>query len=221
MAGSGTNGNSKTTFFVIGMVVGLLLGIVISLGVALYINRAASPFSDKQRATEVAKAPGKPEAKPDTKTDPKAAAGTDAAKKEERPRFEFYQILPGDRAATPGAQAEQAKSDATKESKVAARDDKAKPAPTPTKEEPRKDGVKPAVDERVFVQAGAFPNESDADNLKGRIAFIGLEASVVRAELGDKGTWFRVRIGPYKSTEDATRAKDTLSANGISATLVK
>jgi cell division protein FtsN len=223
-----TPGNSKTSIFVVGMVVGLLLGIAISLGVALWMNRAVSPFTDKQKAdasnpAPAAKAaPGKPAEAPKT-TDARGAE----PKKDEKSRFEFYQILPGDKQSAQGGP-NAGKPDATKEINAAARDDRAKPAEPAKKDakpdgkpDAKPDGVKPATDERVFVQAGAFPSESDADNLKGRIAFIGLQASVVRADLPEKGTWYRVRLGPYRSTEDATRAKDTLAQNGISATLVK
>lgn len=213
MAADGS-GNSKTSIFVIGMVVGLLLGIAISLGVALWMNRAVSPFTDKQKA-DVA-APAKPAP---TKT-VDAGKPADAAKKDEKPRFEFYQILPGDRQSAAGG-VDANKPDATKESKVAIRDESAKPAKPDAKPDARTEPVKAAADEKVFVQAGAFPNESDADNLKGRIAFIGLQAAVVRADLPDKGTWYRVRLGPYRSAEEATRAKETLAQNGISATLVK
>jgi cell division protein FtsN len=192
----------------LGVLIGLLLGIIIALAVALYLNRLSSPFTEKQRqAAETPKVTKAPEAKP-----------PDGAKKEERPRFEFYNILPGDRdaktASVPGASASAPPAAPARPAEPVKPMPAKKPEPAPAAP------VRPA-DERVYVQAGAFPNESDADNLKAKIAFMGLEAAVVPVNLPDKGTWYRVRLGPYKSLDDANRAKTTLSQNGVSATTVK
>ena len=84
-----------------------------------------------------------------------------------------------------------------------------------------KETQKPVGTETVFLQAGAFQSETDAENLKAKIAFSGFEANVRSVNLPDKGTLYRVRLGPYKSAEEVNRIKATLSQNGISATVVK
>jgi cell division protein FtsN len=72
-----------------------------------------------------------------------------------------------------------------------------------------------------FVQAGSFQNPADADNQKARLAILGFESSVEPANLPDKGTWYRVRLGPYTKVEDINRIRQALAQNGIDASLVK
>jgi cell division protein FtsN len=81
----------------------------------------------------------------------------------------------------------------------------------------------PAAGERetFFLQAGAFQNAPDADNLKARLALLGIEATIQTATLPDKGVWHRVRIGPYGSIEELNRARETLKQNGYDTALIK
>ena len=74
---------------------------------------------------------------------------------------------------------------------------------------------------QFFLQAGAFQSVTDAENLKAKIAFSGFEANVRPVNLSDKGTLYRVRLGPYKSPDEVNRIKLTLSQNGINAAVVK
>lgn len=200
----------------LGMIIGLLLGIVISLAVALWLNRLSNPFVDKGRPVEpVAKiAPAQPPPPAEAaKAAEKAAKGRDApdkpapAKPVERPRFEFYQILPGDKEVS------------EKEAKAAIR-----PAPPPTGG--TRPGSTPAMPkphsgEIYWLQAGAFSEEREADNLKARIALTGLEATVRAVSIPDKGTLYRVRLGPYQSLDDANRNKTTLSQNGVGTAIIR
>jgi cell division protein FtsN len=108
------------------------------------------------------------------------------------PRFDFYKILPGhDEPAT-----EQQLRDAQKSPATAQR-------------------------EAFFLQAGAFQNAPDADNLKARLALVGIEATIQTTTLPDKGVWHRVCIGPYTSIEELNRTRDTLKQNGVETTLIR
>ena len=199
----------------LGMIIGLLLGVVISLGVALWLNRLSNPFVDKARPVEpvakIAPAQPPPPAKA-AKAAEKAAKGKEAADKTakppERPRFEFYQILPGDKEVS------------EKEARAAA----IRPAPPPTGG--TRPGSTPAMPkphsgEIYWLQAGAFSEEREADNLKAKIALTGLEATVRPVNIPEKGTLFRVRLGPYQSLDDANRIKTTLSQNGVGAAIIR
>ena len=202
----------------LGMIIGLLLGIVISLAVALWLNRLANPFVEKGKSVEpIPKiSPAQPPPPPDAaKAAEQAAKGKaapekapdKAAKSSERPRFEFYQILPGDKDA--GDKEARAASKAP-----AARAEPAKPGSSPG-------APKPHTGETYWLQAGAFAEEKDADNLKGKIALVGLEASVRAVSIPDKGTLYRVRLGPYQSLDDANRIKAALSQNGVGAAIIR
>lgn len=72
-----------------------------------------------------------------------------------------------------------------------------------------------------YLQAGAFQNPADADNLKAQLALLGVEAAIQTSELGDKGIFHRVRIGPYHAMDEINRTRTLLTQNNIPATLVK
>ena len=75
--------------------------------------------------------------------------------------------------------------------------------------------------ENYLLQVGSFQNPADADNLKARLALLGMEAGVEPINLAEKGTWYRVRLGPYIKVDEINRLRQTLAQNGIEATLVK
>ena len=125
----------------------------------------------------------------------KAAAlpkGEDKSKPEAKPRFDFYKILPGEEPAT-----DQQLKDAQKKATAT------------------------AARETFFLQAGAFPNAPDADNLKARLALLGIEATIQTTTVPEKGIWHRVRVGPYTSVEELNRTRDTLKQNGVETVLIK
>jgi len=208
-----------------GIIIGMLLGIIIALAVALWLNRLSNPFVEKGKQIEplpkigAAQPPPPPEAAKaaekaaeKAKAAPEKPASADAKKgaKNERPRFEFYQILPGEKEVT------------DKDVKTA----KAAPPPPPKATDEPKPGSSPKnpkafSGEVYWLQAGAFASESDADNLKAKIALTGLEASVRPATVDNKGTLYRVRLGPYQSVDDANRIKTTLSQNGVATAIIR
>jgi cell division protein FtsN len=201
----------------IGILIGLLLGIIIALGVALWLNRLSIPFLDKPKPVEPLQrmsprtegAPAKPVESPPAPGAPKAG---------ERPRFEFYQILPGEKDAAPG-KASVPPAGPGAAAAPASRDGKPAPAAPTAKAPPA--AAKAGAVESYFLQAGAYATEADADNMKARIAFVGLEAQVKPVNAADKGTLYRVRLGPYQSLEDANRIKAALSQNGVAAAIIK
>ena len=47
---------------------------------------------------------------------------------------------------------------------------------------------------------------------------LGVEANIQTATIPDKGVWYRVRLGPYKSADDLNRASNFLKQNGVDST---
>ena len=74
---------------------------------------------------------------------------------------------------------------------------------------------------RYFLQAGAFRNPADADNLKAQLALLGVEATIQTSEVADKGVFHRVRVGPYRGMDELNRTRSLLTQNNIPTTLVK
>lgn len=175
---------------ILGIFIGLILGLGIALGVAFYLNKTPIPFLGKS----------KPAATKDGKDAPaeqKPVAGMpQGVPKGEKPKFDFYKILPGGEEPVSEKELKDA----------AAKAGKGQPEPAR--------GV-------YFIQAGSFQNPADADNQKAKIAILGFESSVEPTALPDKGTWYRVRLGPYTTLDDLNRVRRVLTQNGIDASLVK
>jgi cell division protein FtsN len=176
-----------------GTLIGIFIGLVLGLAVAsaVAIYMTSAPLPFVNRATDKAKASA-PQA--DRNLAEHARAAEAKSGQPPRPRFDFYKILPGQEEPV-----------TERELKAAAKGaDKAG-----------------AAKDLYFVQAGAFQNPADADNLKARLALIGLVASVEPASLPDRGTWYRVRLGPYNQLEEINRVRATLAQNGVDASLVR
>lgn len=54
------------------------------------------------------------------------------------------------------------------------------------------------------LQVGSFSAAADAGRLKQKLLDKGYPAYVISADLGPKGTWYRVRLGPYADSAAAT-----------------
>lgn len=170
----------------------LLIGILIGLVLGLVIALGVAWYINKMPSPFLDRPPTKNEpAKGAAPPAPKAQEKT-AKAPEAKPRFDFYKILPGTEEPATDQQV---------------RDAQKKSTPSPK--------------ETFFLQAGAFQNAPDADNLKARLALIGIEAKIQTATLPDKGVWHRVRVGPYTSVEELNRARDSLKQNGVETALIK
>lgn len=176
---------------ILGLFIGLVVGVIAAAGVVWYLNKTPLPFQAKvgkpaaEKNGEAKPEPGKPAAAP------QALPGKPGDKVQEKPRFEFYKILPGAEEPVPQA------------------------APKPSAAAPA-----PAA-EALFLQAGAFQKPADADNLKARLALMGVEASVQQVTLPEKGVMHRVRIGPYANPDEMAKVRTLLAQNGIQASVVR
>jgi cell division protein FtsN len=75
--------------------------------------------------------------------------------------------------------------------------------------------------ESYFLQVGSFKKEADADNLKAKLALQGFEAIVQTADIPNKGTWHRVRVGPLNNINSINKMRNQLTANNFNADLIK
>ena len=76
-------------------------------------------------------------------------------------------------------------------------------------------------EEKYYLQVGLFQSTDDADNLKAKIAMLGIEAFIQSTNLPGKGMWHRVCIGPLKEINDSNQIRASLKKNGIEASFVK
>ncbi len=180
--------------FLLGVFVGLILGLGLALGVAYYLNKTPIPFLAKTKPSAGREGEGD-SSKPPVIAGLPPQGASPAVKAPEKPRFDFYKILPGGEEPV-----------TERELKDAARASKSQP-----------EGAKDVY----YIQAGSFQNPADADNQKARLAILGIESSVEPTSVPDKGTWYRVRLGPYAKIEELNRVRQMLAQNGIDANLVK
>jgi cell division protein FtsN len=178
----------------IGIFIGLVLGLALAAAVAWYFMRGPNPF---QQAP--ASAPAREAAR-----EPSKAAKPEPAPAD-KPRFDFYRILPG---------AEEPKQQAKPPDKAPDR-----AAAERSAAEAAEKAAKPV--DRFWLQAGSFATEADAENMKARLALSGWEAIVQPATLPDKGLRYRVRIGPYDNTDELNRIKAELGRRGFDVAVIK
>lgn len=74
---------------------------------------------------------------------------------------------------------------------------------------------------KYYLQAGAFQNAADADNLKAQLALLGVEAVIQTSDQGERGIFHRVRVGPLLAMDEVNRTRSLLAQNNIAATLVR
>lgn len=70
---------------------------------------------------------------------------------------------------------------------------------------------------QYVLQAASYNNFQQADQLKARLAINGLVSTIQKVTIGDKGTFYRVRLGPYHNAADADAANRKLSSLGVKA----
>lgn len=194
-SGSGGGGGSgKGGSLFAGIVLGMVLGLAVAGGVAWFIlKKNPSSFENKERH-EASKAEVKSEPLP-AKSAASASAPLAASAVGEQPKqhFEFYKVLT--------------------DKDVAASQKSAEKAPAAPVQKPAQTTV--ASKETFYVQAGSFPKQDDAEKLKAKLALLGLEASVHSAEIPDKGTYHRVRLGPFRGSDELNKALVLLKQNGV------
>jgi len=203
----------------VGLFVGIALGLGLAAAVAYYLLKAGNPYQAAvtPSAREAAKDPVRP-----GKAEPPAA---------DKPRFDFYKILPGnEEPRTPQKAAERLTGDkATAEravtpDKAAARTEErpvAAPEKAAEKQAEKSAERAPKPSERYWLQAGSFASEGDAENLKAQLALSGLEASLQQATLPDRNVRYRVRLGPYDSADEMNRARADLVKRGFDVTAIR
>lgn len=79
-----------------------------------------------------------------------------------------------------------------------------------------------AVQSGIYsIQAASVKNKPDAERLVKKLKKRGYPAFVLTSKIEGKGTWHRVRIGPFSTKEDATRILNAVRQTGMKPILVK
>lgn len=172
-----------------GILLGMIAGVALAAGLAWFLLKSPSPFVNKEQVVKPLADIVKPAVEvAKPRVDSAVVSDEEAA----RPRFEFYKVLTD-------------KQDVTAE-------------PQPKAAEPEVVIKSPASPKETYLQAGAFANAADAENLKATLAMKGLVADVHTVTIPGKGEMHRVRLGPFKNEQEMTSVRGTLKLNGMEAT---
>ena len=179
----------------LGIFIGLVLGLSIAAAVAYFLGRSGltSPMSAPGGAKEPARS-----ARPDL------GAANPAP---DKPRFDFYKILPG---------GEEPKADRRATDKSTER-----PLERPPEVAKSAEPLPAKTGDRFWLQAGAFANAADAEDMRARLALSGWEAAVQTVAMPDKTQRYRVRLGPYDNTDELNRMKKELGSRGFDVAVIK
>jgi cell division protein FtsN len=206
-----------------GIFIGIIVGLGLAAGVAFWLLRNNPSVQIPALAKE-----GR---------DSTREGGSSAAQKgaSDKPRFDFYKILPGveepkiepaRKSASPDRAVVEQSKDRGADKVAPAAPPTAAPAAPPAaadgklaSAEPPAKAVKPG--ERYWLQAGSFSAQSDAENLKARLALAGWEANVQEGAVPDKGVRYRVRLGPYDNADELNRMKAELARRGFDVAVIK
>lgn len=202
----------------LGIFIGLVIGLGMAASVAFWLMKNNPAFQPSSAASNARESGGK---------DAPRVAKNDTP---EKPRFDFYKILPG----TEESRAQGERKSVDKSDRAVAEQAKERTAPKTVERVAETVAERPSdkvasIDpskalksgEKFWLQAGSFSTESDAENLKARLAFAGWEASVQQGLLPDKVVRFRVRLGPYDNPDEMQRVKAELGKRGFDAAVIK
>lgn len=195
-SGSSSGGGSS---LLAGLLIGLVFGVAVAVGIALFLSKGDTPFTSKTptpRPDDLPhrqpKAPDQPEVLHPGGKRRDPAPQPASPPTAEGERYDFYKMLQGNDKA----------------------DTRTSPPPRPS--------VAPTEPPAgAMLQVGAFQKEEDADNLKAKLALLGIETRIQTTEIPEKGLWHRVRVGPFKTTAELERMRDILKQNGVDSAVIK
>lgn len=111
-----------------------------------------------------------------------------------KPRFDFYTILP--------------------EMEV----------PVPEQEitgQPREGVPQVEAPGTYLLQVSAFRTRQQADQLKAKLALLGLQSDIQTVTINNQETWHRVRVGPFSDLNALNTARARLKENNLDAILLR
>lgn len=211
----------------LGIVLGLIVGLAVAVVVALYITKTPTPF--------VEKTPPRP-------ADNSPAAQPPDPNKSLQPRTPLPGAVPG--AVTPDTASQPAVTSplvpgtpVTPEATAPTTPPVTTPATPPAKPSPSdilngKSTVPVAppttppasatdnASTGYYLQVGAFKSQTDAEQLRAKLALSGFEAKVTQRDANGL-TLFRVRLGPYGKLDEMNHVRQRLQDGGYDTAVIR
>jgi cell division protein FtsN len=207
-----TGTSPKVTFF-FGGLIGFVAGVVLAGVLAIWIYQSLPYRPEVNPSARSDARPKTPAAKP-------AETGQQVVAKEEG-KSDAQRIVPPPAVVAPGGTNPAAKPSLEPEAaKSGKADGKTADAATPP---PASAEPSPSAEARgrLWLQVGSYAQRGDAEAQRAKFAVMGYEAQVQVAEVPDKGTLHRVRIGPFRDPDEAARVRSDLARQGIEVSVVR
>lgn len=172
----------------------LLAGLGIGLFVAFLFYLQQKPDTPAQAAVQHSQPVEVPAKGQDAREVRKPAAKIVPPPPPAKPRFDFYTILPEMEVPVP-------------EDEITGK---------------AREGV-PQVEApgTYLLQAGSFRTHEQADQLKAKLALLGLQAEIQTVTINNQETWHRVRVGPFTDLTALNTARARLKENNLDAILLR
>jgi cell division protein FtsN len=226
----GRSGPGRLTWVALGAATLMVLGLTFALGMLVGRQWArqsppAATADSGRRTAAAARRPGPGE------------AGTERAVEVPREKLTFYKTLTAPLGALPSPE----KTELTPKAQTAARprttpepatwrapdaqgvrvDGPALPTRAPGEDRPGAGGgERPAVGADWAVQVGVFKTSRQADRVQKTLTEAGFPARVMPASGGDGQIWYRVRVGGFKTREEALKTAERVRADRFLPTFV-
>ncbi len=173
--------------------IGLLKWMLITaliIGFAVFLVYLKSPELQNSAPALVTKNQEKVTPAKAGKTEITNKTSTNEAKKDQKPQppqFDFYTILPKKETVVPDHE---------------------------IKTRTREERVGKHKKASYVIQAGSSQDFKDADQLKAKLALMGIESKVQKAKV-ESAIWYRVKIGPYSQMGSVNTIMSRLQKNGM------
>lgn len=176
----------------IGLVKWMLITALI-IGFAVFLVYLKSPRVQKLDTS--AQAPIIPDKNQTDKTvhNGKNPAEPVKEKKPQPPQFDFYTILPKKEMVVPEHE---------------------------IKTRTREEQIGKSKKASYVIQAGSYREATAADELKAKLALMGIESKIQKAKV-ESVTWYRVKIGPYSEMSNVNSVMSRLQKNGMKPVLTE
>lgn len=177
---------SKPTPGWVWMLGGLSIGLLVAL--LVYLKDDLRPVGKRSTPAPVV---DKSHFAPKQTVEKKQPEKGDKEKAKQKPRFDFYNLLPEMEVFIPPQELE-----AEREHK-------------------------PAESVTYYLQAGSFRHMEDADRMRAQLALNNIESHIQRVTINDSQTWYRVRVGPFQNSRKMGIVRNHLRAQSLDPIVLK
>ncbi|AKM30902.1 hypothetical protein AB870_13480 [Pandoraea faecigallinarum] len=205
----------------LGIVLGLIVGLAVAVVVALYITKTPTPFVEKTppRPADNSPAAQAPDPNKSLQPRPPLPGASSPATPDAASAADASPLVPGAPVAPPVASAPSAPAQpAQKPSPADILNGKSTVPVAPPTTPPA--SATDNASTGYYLQVGAFKSQSDAEQLRAKLALSGFEAKVTQRDANGL-TLFRVRLGPYGKLDEMNHVRQRLQDGGYDTAVIR